>query len=129
MSDVAASQSEGTVVMRTLDGGVLVVSGLTPSTASTLVRAVVGDVREYQATSSRPAAVAVRTAGNMCTEPVPGRLRITGCAWIGASEAVSKLCSRMSPSGLKRASFQTMLTVPYRSLTASRGKSLLANRL
>src|SRR6516165_8200328 len=119
MSDVELSQSEAMLVIRTLDDGVLVMSGLTPSAPSTLVLAVVGVEREYQVTSSRPAAVAVRSAGNMCKPPEAGRSRTTGCAWTGASEAVWKLCSRMSPSGWKRVSFQTMLTVPKRSLTAS----------
>src|SRR5215471_3544500 len=118
MSDVLVSQFEATLVIWTLDGGVLVVSGLTPSAPSTLVFAVVGVAREYQVTSSRPAAVAVRSAGNMCRPPEAGRSRTTGCAWTGPSEVLLKLCSRMSPSGWKRVSFQTMLTVPKRSLTA-----------
>src|SRR5690349_6641195 len=129
MTDTLVSQFEATLVTRTLDGGVLVVSGLTPSAPSTLVLAVADVEREYQVTSSRPAAVAVRSAGNMFRPPEAGRSRTTGCAWTGPSEVVWKLCSRMSPSGWKRVSFQTMLTVPYRSLTASRGKSLTGNRL
>src|SRR5215467_1743182 len=111
MSELLVSQFEATLVIRTLDGGALVVTGLSPSTPSTLVFAAVGVEREYQVTSSRPAAVAVRSAGIMCRPPEAGRSRTTGCAWTGASEDLWKLCSRMSPSGWKRVSFQTMLTV------------------
>src|SRR5215469_1545033 len=111
MSDVLVSQFEATLVIRTLEDGVLVVTGLSPSTPSTSVLAAVGVEREYQVTSSRPAAVAVRSAGNMCRPPEAGRLRTTGFAWTGRSEDLLKLCSRMSPSGWKRVSFQTMLTV------------------
>src|SRR5215469_9484382 len=101
MSDVLVSQFEATLVIWTLEDGVLVVTGLSPSTPSTLVSGVVGVVRECQVTSSRPAAVAVRSAGSMCRPPEGGRSRTTGCAWTGVSEDLLKLCSRISPSGWK----------------------------
>src|SRR5215831_3556881 len=129
MTEVALSQFDATLVIRTLARGPVLVRGLTPMAASTLVFGVGADAREYQATSSSPALVAVRTAGNMCTPPEAGRSSTTGTAWTGRSEPRRKLSSRMSPSGWKRASFHAMLTVPYRSLTASRGKSLEEPRL
>src|SRR6516165_238620 len=129
MTEVALSQFDATEVILTLECGPVLARGLTPRAASTLVTAVVADAREYQATSSSPALVAVRIAGNMCTPPEAGRSSTTGIAWMGANDPRWKLSSRMSPSGWWRVSFQAMLTVPYRSLTASRGKSLEANRL
>src|SRR5712691_437275 len=106
MMDVALIQFDLTVVIRVLDDGVVVVTGLTPSAASTLVFAVVADFREYQVTSSSPALLAVRIARNMCRPPVATRLSTTGSGWTGWSEPVLKLSSRMSPSGWNRVSFQ-----------------------
>src|SRR5690242_12171310 len=128
MTEVALSQFDATLVIRTLARGPVLARGLTPRAAFTLVTAVAADAREYQVTSSNPALVAVRTAGNMCTPPEAGWSSTTGVAWTGWSDPRWKLCNRMSPSGLWRASFQVMLTVPNRSLTASRGKSLEENR-
>src|ERR1700731_4924734 len=48
----------------------------------------------------------------------------TGASWTGVRSTSLKLCNRMSAVGIRRASFQTMLTVPAGSLTAIRGKSL-----
>src|SRR5215467_10761786 len=99
MIEVALSQFDATLVIRTLELGAVLASGLTPRAASTLVIAVAADAREYQATSSSPALVAVRIAGNMCTPPEAGRSSTTGAAWTGCSDPRWKLCSRISPSG------------------------------
>src|SRR5215467_13633077 len=99
MSDAASSQFDGTVVIRTLDGGGVDVRGLTPIAASTLVFTVAAVVREYQATSRSPLLVAVRIAGNICMPPEAGWSSTTGTGWTGLSEPSVKLCSRMSPSG------------------------------
>src|SRR5262249_58383774 len=99
MTEVALSQFDATLVIRTLARGPVLARGLTPRAASTLVFGVGADAREYQATSSSPALVAVRIAGNMCTPPVAGASSPTGVAWIGCSDPRGKLCSRVSPSG------------------------------
>src|SRR5215472_1347273 len=124
MSELSLSQFDGTLVIVMLDAGGLVARGFTPSTARTLVSEVLTDARENQDTSSRPSAVAVRSAGIRLSPPPCGVSSTTGALCTGRSERRPKLCSRMSPAAWKRVSFHTMLTVPARWLTATRGKSL-----
>jgi len=61
------------------------------------VSEVVTEAREYQVTSSSPAAVAVRTAGMNVSPPWCGVSSTTGRACTGRSDARVKLCSSTSP--------------------------------
>src|ERR1041385_1164903 len=120
ISDESLSQFDSAPAIGTF-GGVAVVTGLMPVAASTPVSEVETAAREYHDTSSRPLAVAVRSAGNMLSPPPCGWSSRTGLAWTGRSVLLLKLCIRMSPNGWNLASFQTMDTVWYLSLTATRG--------
>src|SRR5437763_9018088 len=129
MSDESTSQLLGTLVTKVALLGVLVVSGLRLNAANTLGRAVVGELRSYHETFKRPFASALRSAGRKCRPPLEWLLSLRGALWTGERLPSAKLCIKMSPSGCSRASFQTMLTVPYLSLTAIRGKSFAGKRL
>src|SRR5690349_11990468 len=117
MSDETDSQLEDTLVTWVLEVGVTVVRGLTPSAAKTSVTADCGlSRRSYQLTFRLPWASTFRSAGKKCKLPtIPSLSSFTGEACTRESVPRLKLCSRMSPSGFLRASFQTMLTVLFTS--------------
>src|ERR1700682_5026620 len=138
MSEDTAFQSVEVLVTWTL-GGVEVVRGSTLRAAHTLVTAPDCPRRSYHETFSRPADVALRSAGKNFHVKPESLLSLTGTPCTFVKDRRSKLWSRMSPVGTRLASFQTMLTVPPASLplpcaslallTAIRGKSLAGNRL
>src|ERR1700730_14616159 len=130
MSELSAFQSDATFVILIL-AGVEVSRGLTPIASYTLVIAVSGLALPYQLMYRFPSSSVLRIAGRNC-QPVPAVAAlstITGSDWTGKSVRTEKLCKSISPDGLNLASFHTMLTVPYLSLTAIRGKSFIGKRL
>src|SRR5216683_3326464 len=130
MSELTASQLEEASVTRWLELGVLVMRGLIATAAYTSVSAVLGfRRRSYHEMLSLPLLSAL-IAGRKWKVPTMLSLLIFTGAPVGVSELPRlKLWSRMSPPGLLRASFQTILTVPAGRLTAMRGKSFMGKRL
>src|ERR1700694_3557546 len=128
MSEETAFQSVGSVVTLTLSGAQWV-SGSTASAAHTSVRAPGSPRRSYHDTLSFPFASALRKAGKNFHLKFGSLLSRIGFEVLGDRVPRAKLCSRMSPVGTRRASFQTILTVPAGSLTAILAKSFIGNRL
>src|SRR3989441_6761486 len=130
-SALTDNQLEEMSVTRRLDG-VLVIRGLIATAANTSVSAELGfSRRSYHEMLMLPELSGFLSAGIKWNVPnTVSLLSLIGAKLVGVSEGPKlKVWSRMSPPGLLRASFQTTLTVPARSLTAMRGKSFIGKRL
>src|SRR5690242_1082437 len=121
MSDETVFQSVATSVTVTPVDGVVVAVGATPVAATTFVSVVPAWARSYHDTSSRPELSAFRSAGRKCSPPTLALRRTGPVAAVRVPSVYD--CMRMSPSGWKRLSFQTIDTVLNGRETAIRGKS------